>query len=147
MKYIHALIEDPKLSFLKTTLLRTNNDGKEMQCTACGKKVNLKDVSQHPITDVFCSETCYINVHKFVPLPTEPIISHQSSYKAINAEKCSECEGERRGKGWSHNEGCSLDTRPKGPKNFCPKCNGPARGRGFIHAQNCLMKIKGKIDA
>ncbi len=142
MRYIHALIEDPKLSFLKTTLLRTSDEGKEAQCSNCGKIVLLKDVSTHPITDVFCSHSCYANVHEFLPVPTEPTTLQQSSNKTVNAEECEECGGLRKGKGWSHNEGCSLDTRPKGPKNFCPQCNGPARGRGFIHAASCNKNTK-----
>lgn len=142
MKYAYALIEDPKLSFLKTTFLPTNEEGKEVQCSNCGKKVCLNDTPKHPITDVFCSRSCYANIHEFMPVPSEPIVSQQSSSKAINAEKCSECEGPRKGKGWSHNDGCSLDTRPKGPKNFCPKCNGPARGRGYIHRDHCSKKLR-----
>ncbi len=141
MTYVHALIEDPKLSFLKTTLLRTSDEGKKAQCTSCGKTVFLKETSIHPITDVFCSNSCYINVHEFLPIPPESTAPQQSSYKAVNSEKCEKCGGKRKGKGWAHNEGCSLDTRPKGPKSFCPKCNGPARGRGFIHTTNCIKKV------
>ena len=142
MTYVHALIEDPKLSFLKTTFLRTNNEGKLATCSFCNKKIHIKDTPQHPIIDVFCSKACYASGHEFLPFPTESIVSRPNSYKAVNAEKCSECGGKRRGKGWAHNEGCSLDTRPRGPKSFCPECQGGARGRGYIHYDNCPKKLR-----
>lgn len=34
-------------------------------------------------------------------------------YKPVNAATCSECGGIRRGRGWSHNDGCKNDKRAK----------------------------------
>ena len=65
------------------------------------------------------------------------------------AALCPECSGIKKGRGYAHVNGCSLDkrasTRVRPEKPNCPVCNGPAVGRGFSHAEGC-SNIKVKSD-
>ena len=159
---IFAHSADPKV--LDGKFITVTAGGEEnMACGNCGKIVDFTPNAIDDVDSIACSNSC-ADILYFAPErqkakekrmqeAKDRIESDALAAEAIAAgetpavkpselpENCSECNGPKRGRGYTHTDGCSLSKGVvKDPNKVvatCPACGGPAKGRGFTHKSGC----------
>lgn len=159
---IQATVVDPKVDFLKIVHLNPGSSIKN--CVGCGADVAYDPKSStYPIREVACnfSHADFSGLSPdYVEQPRQEL-SVESDINDIEEEvdnkpqSCPSCNGPRRGRGYTHVEGCSLSTAVKlaekkpastEPKETCQKCGGVRWGRGYNHQKGCTESTAFKLQ-
>lgn len=170
-KYIFAQVKDPMVFYGRVAFVQKSDNGKIFQCGHCNSEVRVIP-EQYDIETVACSKSCADILFfeparlerealrkKEMQQKKDSIMMNENVVENVDGElrqavsatidqtvkvslTCVECGGPKRGRGFTHKQGCSLAkgvSIPKVPGSVvtCPGCGGPAKGRGFTHKNDC----------
>jgi hypothetical protein len=111
----------------------------KVNCCVCNKEHLVKKADTQNADQYWCNHDCYLKQ----PYPF-PVIAPFSKKEKKVTETCPACGGPARGRGFTHEDGCSeLLKKKENEKGPCPECGGPSQGRGWVHTNpNCSLKTK-----
>lgn len=132
---IYCTLDDDKLSQAKVGILRSSDEGKEVECIICQRPLKIIKDKLYEIIDYFCSEECLSKGYESMEISSSNVVTTKSQ-RGI----CENCGGPARGRGWVHNKGCPEIPEVK-PKRKCEECGGNAIGKGYRHLDRCSKKI------
>jgi hypothetical protein len=147
---IYARLDDPKVQGGVIGLLSSPGPEKGT-CEGTGEDISYCPHPFHPVLAVAKDMDAAriagwferIQDERILPVTAEDksLESPTPAIVVVKADTCSECGGPRRGRGYTHKEGCSLNSRASASKSneVCSGCGGPRRGRGYTHKKGCRL--------